>query len=137
MKNSSKSFVLFLLTIVMSIGMIPEKAVANQVSSFELMAMSEDNVKLDKVDKVNANSTDVWKVTFYKGNSYKIYVNGDDDTDLDLYVYDENDNLVASDTDNLDLCICNVTPKWTGEFKIKIKNLGDVYNKYHFKITYK
>lgn len=94
------------------------------------------NEKVNMTELVKANSTDVYDVTFYKGNTYRIYVNGDDDTDLDLYIYDENDNLVASDTDSTDYCIGKVTPKWTGTFKIKIKNLGDIGNLYSFRITY-
>jgi GPH family glycoside/pentoside/hexuronide:cation symporter len=43
---------------------------------------------------------------------------------LPFIMYDENDNLIESDTDNLDTCVCTWTPKWTGEFKIKVKNLG-------------
>ena len=55
---------------------------------------------------------------------------GDGDTDLDLYVYDENGNLIDKDIDSTDTMLCMWTPKWTGEFIIKIKNLGSVRNYY-------
>lgn len=81
-------------------------------------------------DYVKANTTDIYDVTFRGGEYARVTVNGDGDTDLDLYVYDENGNLIDSDTDRTDYCICTFTPKWTGVFKIKIKNLGNVYNRY-------
>lgn len=81
-------------------------------------------------DRVNAGDTDIYNVRF-KGNEVAyVYVSGDGDTDLDLYVYDENGNLIDSDTDRTDECIVYFTPRWTGNFKIKIKNLGRVYNRY-------
>ena len=41
-----------------------------------------------------------------------------------------NGNLIASDTDYLDACICRWTPAWTGDFIIKVVNLGNVYNRF-------
>ena len=60
----------------------------------------------------------------------EILVSGDGDTDLDLYVYDENGNLITSDTDYTDDCYVRFCPKWTGPFRIKIVNRGGVYNNY-------
>lgn len=59
-----------------------------------------------------------------------VIVNGDGDTDLDLYVYDENGNLMGKDIDYSDYCVVSWTPRWTGPFTIKIKNRGSVYNRY-------
>ena len=67
---------------------------------------------------------------FRSGQEAWVYVSGDGDTDLDLYIYDENGNLIDSDTDSTDECLCTFTPRWTGQFKIKIKNYGNVYNEY-------
>lgn len=83
-----------------------------------------------RVDRVNANTTDIWRFTFRGGENAIVYVSGDGDTDLDLYVYDENGNLIDSDTDSTDECVCTFRPRWTGQFTIKIKNLGRVYNRY-------
>ena len=55
---------------------------------------------------------------------------GDGDCDLDLYIYDENGNIVASDTDYTDQCICRWVPSWTGKFIIRIVNRGYVYSNY-------
>ena len=78
---------------------------------------------------VKGNSAIMYTQRFYGGERAYIYVNGDGDTDLDLYVCDENGNLVDSDTDSDDACLCTFIPKWTGRFTIKVKNLGSVYNK--------
>lgn len=83
-----------------------------------------------RVDRVGARTTDIWKINFLGGEDAIVYVSGDGDTDLDLYVYDENGNLIDSDTDATDECICTFHPRWTGPFTIKIKNLGYVYNRY-------
>ncbi len=84
-------------------------------------------------ERVEAHSTDRYTERFYAGESVYIYVRGDGDTDLDLYVYDENGNLIDSDTDSGDTCLCSFTPKWTGRFTIKVKNLGAVYNRYYIR----
>ena len=55
---------------------------------------------------------------------------GDGDTDLDLYVYDQNGNLIDKDVDYTDNCVCTFVPRWTGLFVIKIVNRGSVYNRY-------
>ena len=81
-------------------------------------------------DRVLAHDYDVYEVTFRAGELARVTVNGDDDTDLDLYIYDSNWNLITKDIDYLDLCICTWTPRWTGKFYIKIVNLGNVYNQY-------
>ena len=82
-------------------------------------------------DRVNARSTDKYVVKFRGGSRARVTVNGDGDTDLDLYIYDETGNLIVSDTDDTDYCVCTWTPSWTGNFTIKIVNRGGVYNRYH------
>lgn len=81
-------------------------------------------------DHVNSHSTDVYKIKFFAGSTAEILVIGDGDTDLDLYIYDENDNVIVKDIDSTDDCYVKWTPKWTGLFYVKIKNLGSVYNNY-------
>lgn len=81
-------------------------------------------------DVVKGYSTDSWQVSFIANYLAEVAVCGDGDTDLDLYVYDSNGNLIESDTDYSDDCYVCWVPKWTGKFTIKVKNLGAVYNKY-------
>lgn len=80
--------------------------------------------------RVEAHSRDTYSIDFRGGETAVITVSGDGDTDLDLYVYDENGNLVADDTDFTDECIVAWTPAWSGEFTVVVKNLGSVYNAY-------
>ena len=48
----------------------------------------------------------------------------------EIYVYDNNGNLIDSDTDYTDNCVCTWTPRWTGNFRIRVVNRGNVYNQY-------
>ncbi|MGB4205133.1 MAG: hypothetical protein WBJ84_05870 [Bacteroidales bacterium] len=80
--------------------------------------------------RVDARSTDSFKIRFYGNETATVIVSGDGDTDLDLYVYDENDNLVGQDNDYSDDCVVTWTPRWTGSFTIKVVNRGYVYNRY-------
>lgn len=80
--------------------------------------------------RVEARSTDTYEITFRGGELARIAVVGDGDTDLDLFVYDEDGYLIVKDDDDTDTCIVQWTPRWTGKFSIKIKNLGRVYNAY-------
>lgn len=80
--------------------------------------------------RVLARDTDIYRISFSGGRSAEVSVVGDGDTDLDLYVYDENGNLICSDTDYTDVTYCSWRPSWTGPFRIEIRNLGNVYNAY-------
>lgn len=83
-----------------------------------------------RYSRVRGNTTDIWRFTFRGGETAIVGVSGDGDTDLDLYIYDANGNFITSDTDLGDDCLVTFTPRWTGTFIIKIKNLGRVYNDY-------
>lgn len=80
--------------------------------------------------RVEAKDTDRYTMTFVGGEIARVVVSGDGDTDLDLYIYDEDGNLITKDDDYTDDCIVQWTPKWTGKFTISIKNRGTVYNEY-------
>ena len=82
------------------------------------------------VSSVNAHGTDVYRVNFRAGETGIVTVVGDGDTDLDLYVYDQNGTLIDKDVDYTDNCVCTFVPRWTGLFVIKIVNRGSVYNRY-------
>ena len=81
-------------------------------------------------ERVAAHTRDHYFVTFAGGKIARVAVSGDGDTDLDLYVYDENGNLVASDVGTTDRAVATWTPRWTGPFTIRVVNLGNVYNEY-------
>ena len=81
-------------------------------------------------DVVRPFSTDQYQAVFTGGVTTYLGVRGDHDTDLDLYVYDENGNLIAADTDGSDTCLVSFTPRWTGMFTIRIVNRGALANAY-------
>ncbi|MEM6784877.1 MAG: hypothetical protein AAF624_14240 [Bacteroidota bacterium] len=82
------------------------------------------------VYRVPAYSTNTHYLSFRGGQRATISITGDHDTDLDFYLYDENGNLVASDTDYTDVGYFSFRPLWTGPFRLRIRNLGRVYNEY-------
>ena len=81
-------------------------------------------------EKVGVGSTHTYRISFVAGYLAEILVSGDGDTDLDLYVYDSNGNLIASDTDYSDDCYVSWIPRWTGSFIVQVVNRGRVYNRY-------
>ena len=81
-------------------------------------------------DAVNGLSTDTYQISFIANMLAEILVSGDGDTDIDLYVYDSNGNLIASDESYSDDCYVCWVPAWTGKFFVKIVNRGPVYNNY-------
>lgn len=83
-------------------------------------------------DRVLAGYTDTYtnQWTFRGGEPAEMIVEGDGDTDLDCWVYDENGNLISSDTDLTDLCVMAWQPRWTGPFSLKVENFGSVWNGY-------
>lgn len=88
-----------------------------------------------KTDIVGARCTDTYCEVFRANEEARIIVAGDGDTDLDLYVYDENGNLIESDADNTDFCVVRFTPRWTGPFTIRIVNRGSVSNVYRISMN--
>ena len=69
-----------------------------------------------------------YEIKFWANELAEVIVIGDGDNDLDLYIYDQNGNLVASDTDYTDQCVCRWVPAWTGSFRIRIVNRGAIYS---------
>jgi len=82
------------------------------------------------VSKVAARGTDSYTIKFWRGELAEIYLSGDGDTDLDLYVYDESGNLIDWDDDYTDDCYVSWVPRWTGSYVVKVVNRGRVYNRY-------
>jgi hypothetical protein len=82
------------------------------------------------VKRAPANGSVTYTVDFVGGEPARINLRGDGDTDLDLYVYDENGNLVGSDVGPTDRATVAWSPRWTGPFTIRVVNLGNVYNEY-------
>lgn len=104
-------------------------AVIDQVEK-DAKGASRGNVNGASYDEVNvpAHGTVTYYASFRANQLAEVAVVGDGDTDLDLYVYDANGNLIGSDIDYTDACYVRWVPAWTGRFTIKIMNRGSVYN---------
>jgi hypothetical protein len=76
-------------------------------------------------DTVQRERSDLYQVWFNGHETAQVLVAGDGASDLDLYVYDENDNLICRDDDGTDRMLCTWTPRHTGMFTVEIRNLGD------------
>jgi hypothetical protein len=87
-----------------------------------------------QVTRVNAYSTDVFKVDCWGGEVTAIRIQGDGDTDLDLYVYDGNGNLVGTGDSYSDCEEVQVLPYYRQTLTIKVVNRGSVYNQYSIRV---
>jgi hypothetical protein len=81
-------------------------------------------------DTVQPGATDVYSVVFNAGQLAEAGIAGDGESDLDLFVYDENDHLVCRSTASTDREYCRWWPRWTGPYRIEIQNLGAAANLY-------
>ena len=78
--------------------------------------------------KVAADATDVYSIVFNGGEQAHMELGGDGNAELELYVYDENNNLIFCDVGSGEACVW--IPRWTGKFTVKIKNRGSVHHDY-------
>ena len=69
-------------------------------------------------------------IEFRGGEPAVVYVSGDGDSDLDVFVYDESGQLVASATGPRDECVARWKPERQGRFRVEVRNLGSASNWY-------
>lgn len=56
------------------------------------------------------------------GRNYIIYAVCDEDCgDIDLCLFDENDNEISCDNKTDSMPFVNVTPRWTGSFRLRVR----------------
>lgn len=74
-----------------------------------------------EMDGLGEGATDRYEVQLTEGANYAVHGVCDNDcTDLDLKIYDENNNLIAEDTSTDDQPIVQVTPRWSGKFRLEV-----------------
>lgn len=82
-------------------------------------------------DRVRGNTIDIFRNLKFKGGEVAIIgVLAGSHTDIDCSVYDQNGNLIVSDTDGTSTCALRWKPLWTGPFRLEITNLGSKANSY-------
>lgn len=72
-------------------------------------------------------------VTLYQGNEYAFIAGGCDDAyDVDIYLYDENGNLIDQDQTQDTAAVVAVTPRWTGTFLVRVVMYNSTPNGAHW-----
>ena len=80
--------------------------------------------------RVEANSTNRHTMFLRSGQRATINITGDGDTDLDIYVFDPSGTEVARDISTDDRETVSFTANRTGNYRVEIRNLGNVWNRY-------
>lgn len=84
-----------------------------------------------KASMVLTLSTDRYLVKFAGGKKANVILEATNEiSDLDLYIYDENENLICFDNDASSECALSFTPRWDGFFIIAVVNCGLLPNPY-------
>lgn len=83
-------------------------------------------------DVIGGYRTHTYTKVFFGGELAMVGVIGDGDSDLDLYIENE-DGLVAKDDDLTDRCVCVWRPEHTQRVTIRIVNRGPVANCYRLR----
>lgn len=73
---------------------------------------------------LNPGESADYQVALEGGQTYSIYVKVEPDRpeiDFDLFVYDENDNLIIQDVATDSDAFCLITPEQTGTFRLMVR----------------
>ena len=91
----------------------------------------------DVIDAYLRNGqTDVYSLNLYRNYSYQIVAVCDGDCgDIDLCLYDESGNEIDCDKGVDDIPVVEVTPKWSGRFKIWVRMYDCQVNPCRFKLA--
>jgi hypothetical protein len=86
--------------------------------------------KIDSMQRVEANSSQIYDIRFNGGELARVWIIGDGDTDLDLYVYDQRGRLVIKNENKTDNAQVYFSPQQTESYTVMVKNRGGVYNRF-------
>jgi len=87
------------------------------------------NARLTRRAEANGTNRHVMYVRG-RGQRITVRINGDDDTDLDLFIFDPSGNEVARDISTDDDETASFVAQTTGTYRVEIRNLGNVWNEY-------
>lgn len=96
---------------------------ARSFRSRDLPLVSAGVRALDKL--IGRNAADRADLVFKGETPAVVYVQGPSSSDLDLYVYDEFNNLVCADEGVGNEAQCRWRPRWTGSFLVDVRNKQD------------
>ncbi len=74
--------------------------------------------------------TDIYTLNFRANEPVMVAITGEGVSDLDLLVEDDAGHRICASDGGGDDEICRWTPRRTGSFRIRVRNLGKVYNEY-------
>jgi hypothetical protein len=84
----------------------------------------------DRNRSVDAYDSNFHTVNANPGSRLLIWLRGDGDTDLDLYVRNRHGRLICAGTSSIDIERCDINVGNDGPFEVEVQNLGRVYNVY-------
>ncbi|HEX8386634.1 MAG TPA: hypothetical protein VF576_10640 [Rubricoccaceae bacterium] len=75
-----------------------------------------------EIGNLNDDAEESFTVNLTGDRNYAVVGACDSDcSDMDFWLYDENENLIDSDTGTDDVPVVRVTPSWTGQFTVRVK----------------
>ena len=80
--------------------------------------------------RIGDGVSDVYTLSFRAEEPVMVAITGEGVSDLDLFVEDEAGNRVCASTGAGDDEICRWMPRRNGNFRVRVRNLGAVYNEY-------
>lgn len=101
-----------------------EAQVREQLAAAQSYYQSQGYTRVGRfeIDTMTDDEIDNFTVTLAKGVNYHIIGACDlDCSDIDFWLYDEDGNEIDSDISDDDVPVVEVTPQWTGEFRIKVR----------------
>lgn len=97
-------------------------------------ALASDPPDRETLEVVGAESSDYYRIWLNAGDVVLVTVEGDGDTDLDLFVWSPLGDIEDSDTDATDACVALFVAPRSGIYMIEVENLGPVANLYRLQV---
>ena len=110
--------------------------VLGAAASMGLATTAQASEQTYRVDATSESTIDINVCS----SSVYLQANGDGDTDLDYWLYDNAGNLVHSDTDSTDITFYTISNGSAGggrclPYQLKVQNFGNVYNNMTLSLT--
>jgi hypothetical protein len=80
--------------------------------------------------RIGDGMTDLYSLSFRANEPVMVAITGEGVSDLNLSIEDEAGNRICSSDGPGDDELCRWTPRWTGNFRIRVRNLGAAANEY-------